>query len=244
MRIRGENPVYKRVQYDLDQTDAASYKGVAIKTALMLLITAFIALYIAKETAETFNGIQLLSALIGAPILAYIMVILAHRNQQLAWMYSILYALFEGMFLGVITLYVYSRVGFDGISYALLGTFGTILVMLFIHSTGLIKITRSFKSFLFTALFSLVFVSVLYFILTITGVLSGAMGVGIYLALVAVSVMLSAFFLLYDFDQISRHINGGAAKSSEWSLSLGLMVTIVWLYIDMLRIVYYVLGRD
>jgi len=244
MRIRGENPVYKRATYDVDFTDRATYTGVVTKTIFLLALAAGVAFYFANFTVVNMSFPAIIATLIICPIFAFIMVIMAHKQTEIAWIYAIVYALLEGAFLGLISLLVTMQVGFDGVVYALLGTFGTTLFMLLIYSTGIINITNRVKAFLTTALISLIGVSILFFILYSTGIISGELSMGFYLTIVVVSVLLAAFYLLYDFKVINEHVEAGASKNTEWSLSLGLMVTIVWLYIDLLRLVYYVLDRN
>ena len=244
MRFRGENPVYSRVEYRADLSDSATYKGVASKTLLMLLITTLIAIYTMTSTNfDNLSFTSILGPLIVAPILGYIMVIMAHKQEHLSFMYALLYAIFEGVFLGFITLLVSLEVGNVGISYALLGTFGTMFGMLLVHMTGLIEVGHSFKSFIFSALISLIVVSLVFYFFFYAGAVSAQYGMGIYATIIIVSIALSAAYLLYDFNRISEYVNAGASRSHEWSLSLGLMVTLVWLYVDLLRLVYVIMRK-
>jgi len=237
MKFRSENPIYSRVNYSAEYGEEATYTGVALKTALLLLITAGVAFNFMFNVAIDLSFGLIISAMVIAPISAFIMVILAHKNEQLSFLYSILYALFEGVFLGLITLLVRIEVGDVGITFAMVGTFATLLVMLGVHSTGLIKVGQGFKSFIFTALISLIIVSLVFYIVYYSGLLSPAIGFGFYLTIILVSILLSTLYLLHDFSRIQQYVQSGASKSSEWSLSLGLMVTLVWLYIDLLRLI-------
>lgn len=238
MRFRSENPIYKRMDYSTGSTEyGATYMGVGLKTMFMLLITAAVAFYMMTTTTLQMSLGTLISSLIVAPILGYVMVLLAHRNEQLSFVFATLYALFEGVFLGIITLLVSYQIGNVGVMYAILGTFGSMFAMLLIYSTGIVKVGEGFKSFLLSALISLIIVSLVFYLFFYTGALNSTYGLGIYTTIIIVSIVLSCLYLIYDFNRISEYVNGGADKSSEWSLGLGLMVTLVWLYIDLLRLI-------
>ena len=64
-----------------------------------------------------------------------------------------------------------------------------------------------------------------------------------YVAIVLVSVVISSLYLLIDFDNVTRYVEAGAPKNMEWSLSLGLVVTIVWIYIELLRFLAIIANR-
>ena len=138
---------------------------------------------------------------------------------------------------------VASYVGSDAVIYALSGTFVTMFVMLILYSTRIVKVSSGFVSFLFTALISIIVISLLFLLLSFTGIFSSAFGMGLYTTIVIVSVVISALYLLYDFKRINDLVSGGAAKELEWSLGLGLMVTLVWLYIELLRLAMIVMRK-
>jgi uncharacterized YccA/Bax inhibitor family protein len=243
MRIRGENPVFKRMDYSTDWTDAATYKGVASKTMLLLFITAISAYSIAINIGTSWSFGTMIGALILAPLGAFIFVILAHRNEQLAFIYSILYAIFEGAFLGVISLIVVYQVGTDAVLYAMGGTFGSLFVMLILYSTRIIKVGQGFRNFMLTALaavFFFIIVGLVMWLATGTAYFYS----NFYLAVVLFSLIISVLFLLYDFDRIESYVSGNAGKEHEWSLSLGLITTIVWIYIEILRLILILSRRS
>ena len=244
MRFRGENPVYSRVDYgSAEYTDSATYKGVASKTILLLLIASFVAYYFAMNNALDLSLGTMIAYLVVAPITAFIMIILAHKNTQMAWLFSILYAIFEGVFLGMISMIVSYQVGGDAVIYALSGTFVTMFVMLILYSTRIVKVSSGFVNFLFTSLISIIVISLLFVLLSLTGIFSSSVGMGLYTTIVIVSVVISSLYLLYDFKRINEYVDSGASKEIEWSLGLGLMVTLVWLYIELLRLALIVMRK-
>jgi uncharacterized YccA/Bax inhibitor family protein len=148
-----------------------------------------------------------------------------------------LYALIEGVVLGAISA-VYNA-QFEGIVLqAVLCTMGVFLAMLFLYGTRIIRVTRKliigviaatfgvFVVYLATALWSL-------FTDTTPAIYdAGAIGIGFSLLVVAIA----AFNLLLDFDFIERGTEAGLPKGMEWYAAFGLVVTLVWLYIEILRL--------
>jgi len=236
MKFRGENPVYSRADYSADWTEQATYKGVAAKTMLLLIITAISAYSIAINIGTEWTFGTLIGALVIAPITALIFVVLAHKNTQLAFIYSILYAIFEGAFLGIISLIVAYQAGTDAVLFAMAGTFGALFVMLILYSTRIIRVGEGFANFMRTAFASVVFFAILGLIMWL--VIGDAYFFStLYLAIVVFSLIISIAYLLKDFNSIENYVSGNAGKEHEWSLSLGLVTTIVWIYIEILRLI-------
>ena len=161
---------------------------------------------------------------------------LQHRNVQLAWIFSLVYATMEGIFLGFISALFAYLYGTDLVMMALLSTFGVLAGMLFLFSTGLIRVGNFFRRVMFSMLIGLVFAGLILFLMAISGGLQTETGYTFYFAIVLISVIVSSLYLLIDFDNIAQYVNAGAGKEYEWMLSLGLVVTIVWLYIELLRL--------
>ncbi|MBU1020479.1 MAG: Bax inhibitor-1/YccA family protein [Firmicutes bacterium] len=244
MRFRGSNPVYSRMGDFSGSSDvSASYGGVAAKTGILLAITAVVALYFGSTLDLEVSFMTVITTIIISPIVAIIMVILAHKNTEMAWIYSLVYATCEGLFLGFISALFAWNFGQDIVYMALLATFGVLSGMLFLYSTGIIRVGNYFRRFLFSALIGLIFASLIFFILAMFGAMDTTAGYSLYIMIVLVSVVISSLYLLVDFDNVTRLVNNGAGKEYEWTLALGLVVTIVWLYIEMLRLIAILYGR-
>ena len=244
MRFRGANPVYSRMGDIYSESDiSVSYGGVTQKTGLLLAIIAVIALYFGSSLNFDANMGLSIVTIIAAPIIAIIAVILAHRNSDMAWMYSLVYATMEGVFLGFISaLFVYLY-GTEIVMMALLATFGVLAGMLFLYSTGVIRVGNYFRRAMFSMLIGLVFASLILMVMFMIGGLNSTAGYGLYVGIVVLSVIVSSLYLLIDFDNITNLVEAGADKKYEWMLALGLVVTIVWLYIELLRFIAIVTGR-
>jgi len=245
MRFRGQNPVYSRMGdiYSTDDMDQATYGGVTSKTGLLLLIIAVVALYFGSTLRFDVSMTGAIFTMIIAAIVALISVIMAHRNVQLAWMFSLIYATCEGLFLGFISAIVANAYGTDLVLMALMSTFGVLAGMLFLYSTGIIRVGDYFRRFLFSALIGLIFASIIMMFLFWFGGINTEIGYSFYVFIVIISVVVASLYLLVDFDNVTKLVDAGAGKEYEWSLSLGLVVTIVWLYIELLRLFMIIAGR-
>ena len=157
------------------------------------------------------------------------------------------YAAVEGIFLGVISHYL-SDIYPGIVLQAVLGTASAFAVMLVLYRTGKVRVTPRFtKTLIGLAAGYLVFL-VLNLVLTAFGGgfdLWHADGGSILLPL-AISVFavgLASFFLILDFDQIEKGIKAGVPEQESWRAAFGLMVTLVWLYVEMLRIIAILRGN-
>jgi uncharacterized YccA/Bax inhibitor family protein len=148
-----------------------------------------------------------------------------------------LYALLEGLVLGSVSALLEMR--FRGIAIeAVALTFGTLIVMLLAYRSGLIRVTDKLRLGIVAATGGIFFFYLAQFILGFVGVHfnaingSGALGIGFSLIVVAVA----ALNLVLDFDLIENGARYGAPKYMEWYSAFALLVTLVWLYFEILRL--------
>jgi uncharacterized YccA/Bax inhibitor family protein len=147
------------------------------------------------------------------------------------------YALLEGLALGGISAMM--NLAYPGIAIQAVGlTFGTLAVMLMAYRSGLIRATARFKMAVVSATGAIMLVYVVSMVLSFFGIrtpyLDDASPIGILISLVIVGV--AALNLILDFDMIETGASQGAPQYMEWYASFGLMVTLVWLYLEMLRL--------
>jgi len=172
MRIRSTNPVYKYADYATG-SDTATYGGVTSKIGILLGVIALMALTIGSRFSADISVSTLIVGAVVAPILAIISIIVVHRSPALAMPFSIVYAMCEGAFLGLISA-IYAAYFGDAIVYtALLATFGVLAMMLFLYSSGIIRVGAFFRRLMTTMLFGLIGASLLIFIVAMAGGLSG-----------------------------------------------------------------------
>ncbi|MDT8337187.1 MAG: Bax inhibitor-1/YccA family protein [Candidatus Izemoplasmatales bacterium] len=222
MRMGSSNPVFRQAStYTYVSDRPVTYTNIAFKTIFLLAITA-VSAFLALENLENIN----FGWLIGAMIVAFLAVMIGMRSVRLAPVFAVIYAMAEGLILGIISLLFASL--YEGVVPTAIGTtFIVFIVMLLLFSTNIIKVNQRFASFLVVALISVIIMSLLSMFLNIGS---------LYYIVVFLSAGLSAFFLLWDFQRIKDFVDSGADHQVGWILSLGLMVTIIWIYIEMLRL--------
>jgi uncharacterized YccA/Bax inhibitor family protein len=148
------------------------------------------------------------------------------------------FALAEGLALGGISA-VYERAYGNGIAFqAMFATVCVFGTMLLTYQTGIIKVTDRFRAIVSLAMLSIFVVYLASFLLSfanvhIPGIFdSGGIGIGFSLLVIGIA----SAMLLVDFDMIERGARAGAPKYMEWYAGFALMVTIVWIYLEMLRL--------
>jgi uncharacterized YccA/Bax inhibitor family protein len=154
-----------------------------------------------------------------------------------------IYAALEGLFLGTISAYFNSM--FPGIVFQAIGiTFGIAFFMLIAYRTGIIKATAGFKRGIIVATGGVA----IFYLVSIIGSLFGGginlfamgwLGIGIQLVI----VVIAALNLILDFDIIERTAASGAPKVMEWYGAFGIMVTLVWLYLEILKLLALISKR-
>jgi uncharacterized YccA/Bax inhibitor family protein len=156
---------------------------------------------------------------------------------------AIAYAAFQGLALGTIS-NMYNTM-YDGIvSQAILVTLSAFAGMLFAFKSGRIRVTPKFTKVLMTALIGYLVLAVVSLVSSfITGTSIYSIG-GLGLIIATGGMVLAAFFLILDFDSIQKGIAAGAPENESWRAAFGLMVTIVWLYLEVLRVLSILRGND
>jgi uncharacterized YccA/Bax inhibitor family protein len=157
------------------------------------------------------------------------------------------YAALEGLMLGafsfvVANIYVSEGVSAGAlISQAILGTMGVFFGMLVVYKTGAIRVTPKFTRMIVAGLFGVLALMLGNFVLAMFGV-GGGEGLGlrsggpIAIIFSLICIGLAAFSFLIDFDAADQMIRAGAPEKAAWGVALGLTVTLVWLYIEILRL--------
>ena len=224
-----------------------SLNGTVNRTGLLLLLAVLTAAF-AWNHALTVDGelaagarLYLWGGMIGGFVLAMVTVF----KKNWAPVSAPLYALAEGLFLGTISAIYEAR--FQGIVFqAVLLTFGTLFALLFAYRSGLVRATENFKLGVVAATggIALVYLATIvlgFFDISIPFIHeSGLVGIGFSLFVVVVA----ALNLVLDFDFIESGVAAGAPKYMEWYGAFGLMVTLVWLYIEFLRLLSKLQSRN
>jgi uncharacterized YccA/Bax inhibitor family protein len=180
-----------------------------------------------------YSGVWLFAPM----ILALVAVLAGTFKPKLAPVAAPIYAVAEGVFLGVISHAYDAR--YDGIVLqAIIATAAVFLVMAALYSTRIVRVTSKMVRVVTAATMGIAVVYLVGFVGSLFGVdlrfwdQAGPLGIGISLVIVAVA----AFNLMLDFDFIERGSQQNLPKTYNWVAALGLTVTIVWLYLELLRL--------
>ena len=246
-RFRSANPVFRRVhRYSheaVGTTEAVSYKGVILKSTYLIALTAITALLVGFQVLVIGEISPLVIGLIfTAPIVGIVCLLITMISRKPRPIASSIYALSQGAVLGLISA-IYELTFGDGIVIlAVMATFSVFFGMLFLFSTGLVQVTDMLRRFLFMMLMGILLSSLFYFLFVI---ISGTgYSIGFVFGITVLSVIVASLYLLVDFDNIQIAVQNGYPKSIEWKLSLGLLVTLIWLYIEILRLIAILRSRS
>ena len=218
-----------------------SIEGVAEKTGILLLITATTAMMTAFSMPEAFSLI-LIGAL-GGFIVAMMVIFSGSMNPILICSYAAL----EGLVLGGIT-WIF-EVGLDMPGIGILAALLTFLIlggMIAIYRAGLIAWDRNTQIAVSSALIAIVFIYLISIIGSVSGwydvpYIHSAGPIGILFSLFVVGI--GALCLVADFDFIEKGVERGAPKQLEWRAAFGLMVTLIWLYLEILKLLAKIASR-
>lgn len=221
-----------------DNAETMTLRGTLNKFGFMLLMLLGSAFYSWREYAEGRNVSSLIMiGVLGGLITALIIVFKKEWAPYLAPLYGLL----EGLFLGAISATyneAFAATAPNIVINAVGLTFGTAIAMYFLYSFKIIKATEKFKSVIVMATMG---IAVFYLISLVVGLFgidmsffrdSSPLSIGISLVI----VVIAALNLILDFDLIEQGTEAGAPKYMEWYAAFGLMVTIVWLYMEILRL--------
>jgi uncharacterized YccA/Bax inhibitor family protein len=175
--------------------------------------------------------------MLGSGIIGFLLVLTSSFKPTWSPVIAPAYGLVEGVFVGVISAR-YAALYNGIVLQAALLTLGILFALLFAYQSRLIKATENFKLGIVAATGGIFIVYLVSMVLSFFGIQipliheSGMVGIGFSL----VVVVIAALNLVLDFDFIENGVENGAPKYLEWQAALGLLVTVVWLYIEMLRL--------
>ncbi|MGA7148831.1 MAG: Bax inhibitor-1/YccA family protein [Microbacterium sp.] len=238
------------------ETDRMSVEDTVWKTAglfAVLLVTAVAGWVWTMSSVTAINPSPnmapwLIGAL-GGFVLAMVIIFTSRKKVRPALIFG--YAAFEGLFVGAIS--AFFEFLYPGIVVqATLATFSVVGVTLALFASGKIRASKKATKIFLIAMVGYLVFSLLNIVLMWTGVADGAFGMlsetfmGIPLGLIigVLVVIMAAYSLVLDFDQIQQGVRNGAPRQFGWLGAFGIMVTVVWLYVEILRIIAIVRGSN
>ncbi len=248
--MRSSNPVLGESVFrnfeDYGDSSVMTVSGTAMKTLISLMLAFLTAGWVwfrfqeaggAKLGPDAFSAIA--PWMLGGLFVGLALSLATCFKPVWAPYTTPLYALAEGCFLGGISAVVQAQFPNVEIVFQALGlTFGTALVMMILYQTGTIKVTQKLRSGIMAATGAIFLLYMVSSVMRMFGAEvpyihgSGPIGIGLSVFVVG----LAAFNLLLDFDLIERMSAQRAPKHMEWYGAFALMTTLVWLYIEILRL--------
>ena len=230
-------------------TDTMSIQGTVNKTLILLLLVCVSAAWIwnrfysAPEPSQALADISLW--MFGGAIGGFIVALVTIFKKSWAGVTAPIYALLEGLFLGGISATFEAR--YPGIVIQAVGlTFGTLFCLLVVYTSRMIKVTQNFRLGIVAATGGIALFYLVSLVLGMFGINipllheNGLIGIGFSLFV----VVIAALNLVLDFDFIENGAAQGAPKYMEWYGAFGLIVTLVWLYIEILRLLSKLRSRN
>lgn len=231
------NPALKNSTFPQTKTigNVMTLKGTIMKIGLLFLLLSGTAIFTWHRYYEA-EPIQFLimTGIAGSLLVAIITIIFP----KISPMTAPVYALLEGLAIGGVSAVLEDS--YPGIVIqAVTITFAIFASLLFLYATGAIKVTRKFRKIIISATVGIFIVYIIHFLLRYFFQIeipylhsNGPIGIAISIFIAAIA----ASNLILDFDFISRKINQKNPKYLEWYAAFGLMITLVWLYFEILRL--------
>lgn len=226
----------------IDYNDTMTVSGTINKSFLMLVLLIASA---AITWIMTFNGQNPMMLTIGGAIVGFILVLIATFKPQSSGYLAPGYAIFEGLFIGGIS--AIFEVMYPGIVIqAVSCTFVTFMVCFGLYKYEIVKVNEKFRSVVIAATLAIATYYLISWLLTLFTSFqpvhygNSMMSIGIS----AIVIIVAALNLFLDFDQIEKGVQQKMPKYMEWYAAMGLMITLVWLYIEFLRLLSKISSRD
>lgn len=227
-------------------TDGAmTMNGTVNKTAFLLVLALVGAMFGWSRYTGPESAAALVTPMIGGAIAGFVLALVTVFRKTWAPVTAPLYALAQGVFIGAASVLFESR--FPGVvQQAVMATFAVFAVMLVVYRSGWIRVTEKFKLGVVAATGGIVLLYLVNFAMGFfghsMGIIHGNSGLAIGFSLLVVGI--AALNLVLDFDLIESGVRAGAPKFMEWYGAFALTVTLVWLYLEMLRLFTKLQSRD
>ena len=236
------NPALKeeildRYSNTYDGLEKATVSGMVGKTAVLTFVVALVSLYTYALVIKGFQDKAMMLSIVGAiGALIVAFVIAFTKKIRNVGPLSFLYAGLEGLAVGAISGTYSIYFGGSIVLSAVVATIATLFSMLFLYKTGIVKCTDTFRSTIMTATAGIAIIYILaFFIAPLRMFLFGSNA----LAAIGINVLIcgiAAFNFIIDFDTIERIANSNADKNFEWYGAFSLLVTLVWVYLEFLKL--------
>ncbi|MDX3851402.1 Bax inhibitor-1/YccA family protein [Streptomyces sp. AK02-01A] len=221
--------------------DVVARTAMTLGTVVVTAVLSWFLLPIDENNLSKSYGIA-----IGAMLVALVLSLIQSFKRKPVPALILAYAAFEGVFLGVISNTVSTYIAPGVVAQAVLGTMAVFAGVLFAYKMRWIRVTRRFYGFVMAAAMGFLLLMVVNLIFAAFGGGDGlgfrSGGLGILFGVIG--IILGACFLALDFKQVEDGIAYGAPREESWLAAFGLTVTLVWIYLEMLRLLSILQGND
>ncbi|MCX5382016.1 Bax inhibitor-1/YccA family protein [Streptomyces sp. NBC_00083] len=221
--------------------DVVTRTALTLGTVVAGAVVAWLALPVDAANIGKSYGIA-----IGAALIAFVLAMVQSFKRKPVPALIIGYAAFEGVFLGVISSAVTTHVSAGAVPQAVLGTMAVFAGVLIAYKTRLIRVNRRFTGFVMAAAIGFMLLMLVNLLFSAIG---GGDGLGfrsggLGIAFGIIGIVLGACFLAMDFKQVEDGITYGAPREESWLAAFGLTMTLVWIYLEALRLISILQGND
>jgi uncharacterized YccA/Bax inhibitor family protein len=262
--VKSSNPVLSRLGQAAGRGNAAGYgqpyptgpgytvapaaaepmtiDDVVVKTVTLLGITGVSAIAAWNLIPDAMLG----AAWIGAAVVGLVLGLIISFSRMANPALVVVYAVVEGTFVGLVSKFYQEFAGYQGIVLqAVVATFGVFFIMAFLYKSRVIRATPKFTRGLIAAIAGVFAIMLINFVLSLFGVSTGLRSngaLGIIFSIVC--IVLAALSFILDFDQIEQGVRMGLPKRYSWTASFGILVGLIWLYLEILRLLSFTSSRD
>lgn len=240
------NPVFSDSAFDRagysSSSDSMTVNGSIMKTfilGLVFIITSFVVIAYMPNFYGSMSTVITVSA-----IGAFVVGLIISFKPATAPVLSVVYAVLESIVVTVISIFLnqqYNGIVFEAVTYTMIAFF----TMLILYRLGVIKATQTFKSVIITATIAIGISYLILFILSFFSIRPDWFygNSTLSIAINAVIIVIAALNLILDFDFIEQGSSMNMPKYMEWYAAFGLILTIIWLYLEILRILSKIKSR-
>ena len=239
MRI-GNNIVFNRILKNNagEAVEKATYKGIAFKTLFFLLVTIVSA--VGGLLLGSINPDAYIVMLVVAAFSTFILSLISFLSVRACKVTGTLYCVAEGLLLGIVS-YAVNFFLQGAVSIALLATILVFGVVTVLYVTNIVKVNGKFMQFL--SIFVISFILFMIALSIYSWIIGSFENFGLSLLISLVSIFLASLYLFFDLEKIRQVVEGGYDKKLEWNAAFGLSFTLIWLYVEILRLVLIVANR-
>ena len=228
-------------------TEVATKQGIGIKTILLLFITLVSAITMMVNVYRLDNlGLGLYGIVFFVNFILQLIICFVPSTTKVL---SIPYAICEGLLIGVLVgllEYVLPGFGYQIASLALVMTVAIFFAASILYTTGVIKVTNKLRTFLFVSLLGMLLGSLVIGIMSIfsPGIALFFDSFEISLVVSVIFIVLAGIYVTMSLDNANRIAEGGFSKEYEWYAAYGILINIVWLFLEVFRLLLILASQN